>query len=359
MTLPHPTRWFAPLLFTLLTACGGGGTTEVAGGGIGGTGISSGPITDVGTVAAASLGGGVAVFAVGAPAVTVTTITVNRVVFELSGTTTVTLNRQAAVAGDLRIGQVVRVVFTGDPTTGPVAAVAVTYDPNLTAPVEEVDVVGGGRVRILGQWVAVDTLLDADDEEGMPMNLSDLSLHDLLEVSGERDADGLLHATRIERKKRNADSTTTPVEVEVEGQVVGLAEDPLRFTLHGLTVVVPQDLAIDGTLAEGVDVDVEGSLSGATLTASHIEVKGSPVADQEQDSRVELEGFITAVDRLATDDEIEVGGVVVRLTKTTEILGDEESAATRDDLLLNVEVEIEGTVDGAGGVVAERISLDG
>ncbi len=356
MTLSHPARWLGPLLLALLTACGGGGggTTDVAGGGIGGTGISSGPITATGTVAAASLGGAVTTAAISTAA---TTITVNGGVFVISDMATVTLNGAAAGADALRIGQVVTVTFTGDPTAGTAIATAVTYDPNLTAPVEAVDV-AGRRVMLLGQWVSVDTLLDADGEDGNDITLDELDVDDLVEISGSHDADGLLHATRIERKGQSTEPTA-PVEVEVEGVVADLAADRLGFTLGTLTVVIPQGLAIDGTLAEGGDVDVEGSLSGSTLTASDIQVKSSPIEQQEVGSQVELEGFITAVDRLASHDEIEVDGVVVRLTSATEIRRDESGMATRAHLMPNVEVEVEGRADGAGAVEAEQITLDG
>ncbi len=361
----RPLTWIATALLALLAACGGGGgggggTTDLAGGGIGGTGISTGPITATGSVVAASLGGAVTASAVGTSATTVPTITVNGGLFELPGSATVTLNGTAGSAADLRLGQVVTVHFTGDPASVATAE-AVTYDPALTAPVEAVDT-AGGRIKILGQWVAVDTLLDADGEDGSNIGLTDLSADDLLEVSGERDADGVLHATRIERKG-HADPQTTPVEVEVEGVVADLAPNHGQFTLDtsgtSVTVVVPAGLSLEGTLADGATVDVEGSLSGSTLTAKQIEVKGSPVEAQPEGNRVELDGFITATDHLAMDDEIEVNGVVVRLTDTTEIRRGESGMATRAHLQPNTEVEVEGTSDGSGAVVAERITLDG
>jgi len=357
-----PYRCLATLLLVFLTACGGGGgggggTTDVAGGGIGGTGISTGPITATGTVAAASVGGAVVTAAV-TMASTIPTITVNGAVFKIPATATVALNGRQKSATDLRVGQVVTVRFTGDPGTA--TADAVTYDPNLTAPVEAVDPVNG-TITLLGQVVRVENLLAAQDDAGQVITpttiLSDIKPGDLLEISGERDADGLLHATRIERKVQDTDPNA-PVSVEVEGVVDRLVEGE-SFTLDTLTVVIPQGLTVDGTLADGVEVDVEGTLSGTTLTAGSIEVKGSPVADQVQNSQVELKGFITTIDHLMSHDEIEVDGVVVQLSGATEIKGDEGMMAGRADLHLNVEVEVKGTADGSGGVVAERITLDG
>jgi len=365
MTLSHPARWLGPLFLSLLIACGGGGggggTTNLAGGGIGGTGISTGPITATGTVAAASLGGAVTVSSVGASAMTVPTITVNSVVFELPGTV-VTLNGQTATAGDLRVGQVVTVAFTGDPTTGTATAEAVTYDPNLTAPVEVVDRVHG-TITLLGQVVRVENLLGGEDDAGQEIKPTDLinilntiQPGDLLEISGERDSVGVLHATRIEGKGPSTDPTK-PVAVEVEGVVTGLAADHLSFTLGTRRVVIPQELAVDGTLAKGVDVDVEGSLLNDELTATSIEIKGDVLGGQESGSRVEQDGFITAVDRLDTDNEIEVDGVRVRLVTGTEITGEGSVEPTRSDLQLNVEVEVRGTLDTGGVVVAERIKV--
>jgi len=79
----------------------------------------------------------------------------------------------------------------------------------------------------------------------------------------------------------------------------------------------------------------------------------------EPNLAVELEGFITAVDRLADFNEIEVGGVTVRLTEETTIVGEEDVQADRTNLLRNVEVEVEGTSAAGGVVVAEQIRLDG
>jgi len=366
MAALRPQTWFVAAIFTLLTACGGGGgggggggTTDVAGGGIGGTGISSGPITATGTVTVASLSGPVAAAAVTTSATPVPTITVNRVKYQIPATAKVTLNGAMATGDALRVGQVVTISFTGDPATGTATAKAVTYDPNLTGPVTKVDP-GKKTITLLGQTVRIDTLLEADDKDGSNINLDQLldklSPDDLLEISGERDGDGVLHATRIERKEQSTDPTI-PVAVDVEGTVTGLTTD--HFTLDTLKVEIPQGLVVDGTLKDGAEVDVKGSLSGTTLTASGIEVKESPVAGQQEDSQVELKGFITATDRLDTDNEITVDGVVVRLTDATEIRGDEEEVpASRVDLNLNVEVKVEGRADGLGAVVAERISLD-
>ncbi|NCO57334.1 MAG: hypothetical protein COW73_06360 [Nitrospirae bacterium CG18_big_fil_WC_8_21_14_2_50_70_55] len=353
MELSGRCRGLVALLFALFSACGGGGSTDVAGGGIGGTGRSTGPITATNTtVAAASVPGPVTASAVAASTTPLPAITVNSTLFEIPDAAIVTVSGVLADATALRVGQVVIVDFTGDLATGKATAKAITYDSALTAPVAAVDV-AGGRVQLLGQWVAVDTLLDADDEDGSPITLANLRPNDLVEISGERDADNVLHATRIERHESNVDPT-----VQVEGEVANLAADHGSFHLDALTVVPAAGVTLPGTLANGVRVEVEGRLSGATLTVSKVEVKeASPPV--EPNLAVELEGFITAVDRLADFNEIEVGGVTVRLTEETTIVGEEDVQADRTNLLRNVEVEVEGTSAAGGVVVAEQIRLDG
>jgi hypothetical protein len=306
-------------------ACGGDGdSTDVAGGGISGTGISSGPITDIGS------------------------IKVNDVDFDVS-TAAITINGAAAREDDLRLGQVVTVAFTGDTATGRATATAVSYRRDLAGPVEEVDLTDR-RVRVLGQWVATDRLLAAsdDDQPNGELDLEHLNVDDLLEISGQVDADGVLHATRIERKGR-----TGPQEVEVKGTIQDLG--PTTFKIRDLTVNYDHAM-IPRMLTEGFLVEVKGTLGAAgTMIATEVSVTEdpSPVAGRPAGTEVEINGFITQFHRFATHGELTVDHQRVRTTASTEFKG---GAAA--DLGRNVRVEIEGVVGSDRVVIATEIKLD-
>jgi len=311
-------------------ACGGDGgsdSTDVAGGGISGTGISSGPITDFGS------------------------IVVNDVHFDVS-TATILVNGGAATEDDLRLGQVVTVAFTGDTATGRATANSVTYARDLAGPVEEIDF-ANRQVRVLGQWVPTDRLLAASDE-GQPdeLHLEDFASDDTVEISGQFDADGVLHATRIERKGHSG-----PQEVEVKGAIQNLTQN--TFTIRDLTVDYRHAMMMPHMLTEGFLVEVKGTVDNTgTVIATEVTVKDnpSPVAGSPAGTEVEIDGFITEFHRFASHGELTVDQQRVRKTESTKFKG----GATADGagLGLNVRVEVEGIVGDDGVVIATVIELD-
>jgi hypothetical protein len=310
-------------------ACGGGDgdSTDVAGGGISGTGISSGPITDFGS------------------------IVVNDVHFDVT-TAAITINGTAASEDDLRLGQVVTVEFTGATATGRATATAVTYRRDLAGPVEAIDLTER-QVRVLGQWVAADRLLAANDDDrpDLEIDLEDLAADDLLEISGQFDADGVLHATRIERKGR-----TGPQEVEVKGRIHDLG--PTTFAIRDLTVDYHAAM-VNHDLANGRLVEAKGTLDTAgTVIATEVDVNNdpSPVAGRPAGTEVEINGFITQFHRFATHGELTVDHQRIRTTASTKFKGGATADGAR--LGVNVRVEVEGVVGSDGVVIATEIKLD-
>jgi len=313
-------------------ACGGDGSsdgdsTDVAGGGISGTGISSGPITDFGS------------------------IVVNDVHFDVS-TAAITINGAAASEDDLRLGQVVTVAFTGDTATGRATATAVNYARDLAGPVDEVDLTNR-RVRILGQWIAADRLLAANDEDqpDVEIDLENLASDDLLEISGQFDAEGMLHATRIERKGHSG-----PQEVEVKGTIQNLTQ--ATFAIRDLTVDYRHAMG-PHMLMNGALVEVKGTLeTGGMVVATEVAVKEdpSPVAGSPAGTEVEIDGFITEFHRFASHGELTVDQQRVRKTASTKFKGGATADGTH--LGLNVRVEVEGVLGSDGVVIATEIKLD-
>lgn len=237
-----------PLLSALLLAgCGGG--SVFAEGGIGGTGISTGTVTGIGS------------------------ITVNGVKFDTDNAAIyvegVRVDDQCVVAVDAEDclrnilgfseGQVVRVVgdFNADGKSG--TADAIYYNDSIEGPVDsasQIDASTQGLV-VMGQLVIVDSQTKPDG-----VNLATFDPDDIVEVSGLRDDQGRIHAGYLKK------TGTFPIEdaVEIKGIIDSVDEPALTFTINGLTVdyssVIPSP-----SLQPGMQVEVKGTYSGTQINA--------------------------------------------------------------------------------------------
>jgi hypothetical protein len=182
----HDALLILPLLASLLMAgCGGGDSFSVAEGGIGGTGISTGTVTGIGSV------------------------TVNGVKFNTDNAAIyiegVRVDDPNLADGDelslrgfgFNEGQVVRVVgsFNDDGKTG--TAEAVYYNDSIEGPVEDVNPIDPStqELVVMGQTVIVDS-----QTKPVGVNLVTFNNDDLVEVSGLRDDLGRVHASYVEIK---------------------------------------------------------------------------------------------------------------------------------------------------------------
>jgi len=116
-----------------------------------------------------------------------------------------------------------------------------------------------------------------------------LAVNDVIEVSGFVDNAGLLHATRIEKKENFVAGAS---EIELKGIVSGLSGT--TFSLGSFTVnFAGADLSgvFGGVVANGMEVEVKGTLNGTTITATRVEEE-EDLFDADED-KVSLEGIIT------------------------------------------------------------------
>ena len=158
------------LVFVLLAglaACTGDGT-QTAGGGIGGTGVSQGPITGFGS------------------------IFVNGVEFDTSGAT-ILRDGAPVTQNDLRIGMVVTVDGSINGSSG--TAATVTYAKELEGPISQKT--NANTLAVLGQTVIVDNLTKIDVSGISNASINDLQTGDKVEVSGFVSADCSIHSTYI------------------------------------------------------------------------------------------------------------------------------------------------------------------
>ena len=257
------------LVFAVLVlgGCGGsGGEGTLAGGGIGGTGITSGTVTAFGSVF------------------------VNGIEFETSGSSFDVDDDATATESDLGIGMVVSI--TGRVNADGVSGTAehILYDdvvegPVAAAPQEDADMVTK-TFTVLGVTVVV----GSNTTVFVNTTYGSLAMNDVVEVSGYFGGGGVLQATRIEKEGLLDPGTV----VETRGTVNSFNGID-TFTLGVLTVMFDgmtnfEDLP--GTVANGQYVEVRGSFIGPdSILATRIELEDEGFADEVD--HISLEGIVS------------------------------------------------------------------
>ncbi len=316
------------LLVLMLAACGGGGggdggTIEPPDqppvGGIGRNGIAIGPISNFGSVI------------------------VNGVTYN-TDSATFSIDDEPGTEDDLDVGDMV--IISGsineDGVTG--TADTVFFDDLVKGPVDSVNLAASSLV-VLGQPVLVSSTTSFDDGFS-PASLEGVNPGQIVEVSGQIDANDNIVATRIEPKPAG----TT---FEVYGTVAGNDASALQFTIRGLVVDYSGATLEDfpsGQVANGDFVEVKGNAIGSSgeLIATEVELK-SLVPNANDGDFVEVEGFIT---RFVSATDFDVSGIAVTTNGTTTYEGGSEA-----DLGLNIKVEVEGSIDANGLVTASKIDI--
>ncbi len=313
-------KYFITTCLTLVTAgfvaCGGGvGGTSVAG--IDRLGASTGSVTGFGS------------------------IFVNGVEFETDNAV-FTIDDQPGIESDLKVGQVVTVIgtFHANGTTG--AADSVTFDDVVEGPIDSIS-----PFVVAGQTVLVDAATSFDNNIN-PASLLGLNAGDFVEVSGFIDADDNIRATRIEAKPAGS-------EVEVHGFVAGVTAT--TFTINALTVDYSTAMLDDfpsGAISNGDFVEAKGDIlnPGGPLIATEVELE-TQGPDPDEIDEFEMEGFITrfVAGRPLDNLDFDVSGVPVITDGSTLFDGDTAL------LGLNTKVEVEGTVNPDGVVVADVVDI--
>lgn len=309
------------LLLGLLAACGGAGLGQLANGGIGGTGISSGPITAFGSVF------------------------VNGIEYDIDRATLTRNGQPATGQNEYRIGEYVTIKGTvnADGKTG--TATEVVFNNELEGTVTQITR-DGVHVGIMGQVIEANALTVF---YGFT-RLEELALGNVVEVSGIRDAQGVLVATSINREQ---EAYVTGGKLEVKGIVTALDTARKTFQIGDLLVDYAQ-AALDGfeatPLANGQYVEAKTlqALQDNRMLAAGIELEDDH-DHFDKGSKVELEGVIT---RFVSAADFTVNRQVVMTDANTEF---EDGAAS--GLAQNVLVEVEGEINALGILVAKEVSI--
>lgn len=304
-----------------LAGCGGGVTT--AGGGTGGTGISTGTVTGFGSVKMYEA-----------------EYRTDNAVKVVNG-----VDNSAGRDQDVfRIGMVVTVKFNVDDNN----ATEIDYEDNLKGPI-------GGRngadrtIVVLGRPVVV-------DNAALFGSLAD---NNVVEVSGFADNTGRIRATFVEVKS----ATPQPdEEFEIKGFVSGLSSTDNTFFLGplpggtgmsmevGYTTSAIRDLPggpSDGMYVEVKTVDTRPT--AGRIEASKVE-RAAARTDFPEGAKVTLEGLVTRVNaRQGKEVFLEVEGKVVQTSGATAFSGGDAT-----NIQPNARLQAEGTISG-GILSASRI----
>ncbi len=269
-------------------------------------------------------------------------IVVNGVHYDIT-TAAIQVDGGVASGTDLQLGELVTVVGERDTdgTTG--VADSVLVQTNVRGPVQAVDA-AAGTLTVLAQDIVVDsaTVLDFGAD---PADLSAIAVGDVVSVSGFSGTSGLIEATRIAR-------VSPSKSYRIFGTVSHLHAPAFRFNINGLVVDYRSAFVIDGFPnggpADGDQVAVEGTVidPSGVLQADKLEHE-QPVEHHSGES--EVEGLIT---RFVSPEDFDVAGV--RATTTSDTVYEGGAAS---DLALNVKVQVEGSADDAGVVVARKVEI--
>lgn len=244
---------------------------------------------------------------------------------------------------DLRAGQYI--IVAGDISSS--IAEEVAYRANLKGPVSAIvatdPLTGEYELTVLRQTVITSASTRFDG-----LLAEDMQAGDLLEVSGPLNEQGHVLATYVGLK-------ATLSEYKAIGRVASLDTVTESFDLGGLLVdysgaslsEFEEEPLADGQL---VETRVAAATYVSTGAVPVEEVELLPEAQLSEGAEIEIEGVIANFVSMA---EFTVGGLAVTTDANTEY---ENGGASQ--LTAGVRVEVEGTANAEGVIVAEEIEFE-
>jgi hypothetical protein len=273
-------------------------------------------------------------------------VIVNGVAYDTSGAS-ITVNGAPATETNLEVGYVVVVLAdTADGSATPSAS-SIEFNHDVIGPITAV-AIADNMLTILGQTVRVDdaTVYGDGIDPGSIDGLAALPAGQVLRISGLAGAQGELLATRIELGMAGTDLEVTGIASDVDTAARTLMIGGLAVNYSGASL---EDFG-GSDPANGDRVEAEGSGFGAggELIADKLELKEIDLSLEDGDE-LEIEGLITS---FASPASFSVAGFAVITNAQTEF---EDGTAAM--LGLNVRVEVEGSVDAGGNLVADEVEF--
>ena len=260
-------------------------------------------------------------------------------------TATVTMNGEPGSLSDLRVGMMVSIRGTVNDETGAAVASQIMFSHEAEGPVRNINTLQN-RFVVLGQTVMLDEMTVFD---GMSPN--DMADGNMVRVSGQWRSQERIQATHVHRI---ADAWAPGMMMKVKGEVSQLNTATQHFNIG----TQPCDYSAASLelgaadLANGLYVEVSSSspMSNGDMLLDRIQAKDRD-RDRDQlcdsDCDFEIEGYVTSFTSIT---EFEVDGQPVTTTDTTTYVN-----GTADTLALDVKLAVDGVMDEAGVLVADRI----
>lgn len=311
---------------------GTGAVAESSGSGIGGTGApqehSGSGIGGTGAVAEGN-GSGSGIGGTGIVG-TITgfgSVCVNGLEVQYDRDTPTQFDGKRGSARQLAVGQVVAILARGAGSNLRAHNIRVEYA--VSGPVGRIDR-RRSRIEVLGQAVSV---------RALPQLWARLRPGAYVAVSGLRDSDGVIVATRVQASPRRE-------LVSVAGPVTAVSGNQLR--IHGLPVSAASGISLSG-IRIGRTVRVSGRLSNGRLLAARIQTI-APIPFHGQARHFSLEGYVHGP---ASGGRIQIGTATIGISEATRFLHGGMRSLRRDQ-----RVHVQAHIDGAQAIVADRIEFE-
>lgn len=241
----------------------------------------------------------------------------------------------AVVLNNLDVGMVVTVYGTWSADGKSGVAERVTYSDNVEGPVESINIINATRkdIVVLGQTVIVNVVTKI---KGVGFTFDTIAVDDVVEVSGFVDDTGAIRATFIEK---TGDFTPgIPFDVEVTGMVQNLNTTNTTFDISGLMVDYTAVVDLPSGFADGMLVEVEGTLDDFANPMIATAIVEAVELDVEDADEIEVTGFVT--DDTLAPGEFTLGNQVVQTNAATIFVD-----GTAGDIVPGQKLEAEGRLE--------------
>lgn len=257
----------------------------------------------------------------------------------------VRMNGQPGHLSDLRVGMVVSIRGTVHEQTGAAAATQIMFSQEAEGPARNINRLQN-RFEVLGRTVMFDELTVFDG-----MTMGTFTEGNMVRVSGHWRSQERIQATHLHRI---ADSYGPGMRMQVKGEISDLDAATQHFNIGTQSCnYSAAALELGGAdLANGLYVEVSSSspVSGGDMLLDRIQAQDRD-RDRDQlcdaDCDFEIEGYVTS---FVSATEFDVDEQPVTTTGETVYVN-----GTVTTLALDVKLAVDGRLDDAGILVADRI----
>ena len=271
------------------------------------------------------------------------------------------LANQAEAA--LKTGMVVKITGTFDSTTGKGEYEAIEFQPELRGRLDDngVDLVND-RITIMGRQVQIEANTQFDsvrDLVELSANQGANANHPEVEVSGILDNNGILHASRVAKKALDFSNGGV---AQLKGAVAASPAPTVNgFSIGTSPVVVDNNTVFanmvrsDLAASAGLVMEVKGTLAAGVFTATRIEKKLA--AEAQLNDNVRIKGLAAGP---ITNGSFTLNGpngaITVKTASASFLNGG--AAATSAIVTAGAKLEVEGSIDSSGAIVATKIAVE-